>query len=73
MSILCTIIYEIFLYFIQYIVIRIDIEILGFIKILCIETIYNVLVVIILYPLIKYTGYEIENEIKGDKILTRYF
>ena len=44
-----------------------------FIKTLSIETLYNVLLIVILYPLIKNTGYEVENEIKGDRILTRYF
>lgn len=73
MGILCTIVYEFALYFLQYIANGINLEILNFIKILCIEIIYNVLIIIILYPLMKFTGYEIENEIKGDKILTRYF
>ena len=73
MGILCTIVYEFALYFMQYIVFQINVEILHFIKILLIEIIYNVIIIIILYPLIKFTGYEIENEIKGDKILTRYF
>ena len=57
----------------QYMFFRINIEIVQFLKILSIEVIYNVIIIIILYPLIKVTGYEIENEIKGDKILTRYF
>ena len=57
----------------QYLAIGINIEIIQFIKILIIEVIYNVIIIIILYPLMKLTGYEIENEIKGDKILTRYF
>ena len=52
---------------------KINIEIYSFLKILFIETIYNVLLIIIVYPLMKATGYEIENEIKGDRILTRYF
>ena len=52
---------------------KINVEIYAFIKILLIEVIYNVLLIIILYPLMKLTGYEIENEIKGDRILTRYF
>lgn len=69
----CTIIYEIALYFMQYLVLGINVEILQFIQILLVEVIYNVLIIIILYPLMKVTGYEIENEIKGDKILTRYF
>lgn len=73
MGILCTIVYEFALYFLQYIANGINLEILNFVKILCIEIIYNVLIIIILYPLMKFTGYEIENEIKGDKILTRYF
>ena len=73
MGILCTIVYEVVLYFMQYIVFQINVEILQFIKILIVEIIYNVIIIIILYPLIKLTGYEIENEIKGDKILTRYF
>ena len=73
MVVSCTIIYEIAISILQYIVLNTNIEILEFIKILLIEVIYNILITIILYPLIKNTGYEIENEIKGDKILTRYF
>lgn len=73
MGMACTIIYEVAIYFMQYLVLGINVEILAFIKILLIEVIYNVIIIIILYPLIKLTGYEIENEIKGDKILTRYF
>ena len=65
--------YEIALYFMQYLVLGINVEILQFIQILLVEVIYNVLIIIILYPLMKVTGYETENEIKGDKILTRYF
>lgn len=73
MGIICTVIYEVVLYFMQYITIGINVEILQFIKILLIEIIYNIIMIIILYPLMKFTGYEIENEIKEDKILTRYF
>ena len=61
------------LYIMQYMVLSINIEILQFIQILLIEVFYNVIIISILYPLMKFTGYEIENEIKGDKILTRYF
>jgi len=73
MGILCTITYEVVLYFMQFMLLKINVEILQFIKILLIEVIYNMIIIIILYPLMKFTGYEIENEIKGDKILTRYF
>lgn len=73
MSVVCTIIYESVLYFIQYIIIGTNIQILQFLQTLFVEVIYNGIIIIILYPLIKITGYEIENEIRGDKILTRYF
>lgn len=73
MGIICTIICETAVYIMQNIVIGINIEILQFIKTLLIEIIYNIIIIIILYPLMKFTGYEIENEIKGDRILTRYF
>ena len=69
----CTIIYEVILYFMQYLVIGINVEIFQFIQILFVEIIYNVIIITIFYPLMKITGYEIENVIKGDKILTRYF
>lgn len=70
---ICTIIYEVVLYFLNYIFIGINLEIESFLKILFVEVIYNILLIIILYPLMKLTGYEVENEIKGDRILTRYF
>ena len=73
MGIVCTIIYEAALYFMQYLTMGINVEIIKFIKILLIEVLYNTILIIILYPIMKGTGYEIENEIKGDKILTRYF
>lgn len=73
MGIISTIVYEVILYFLQYMLLGINVEVLSFIKILLIEVVYNMLIVIILYPLIKNVGYEIENEVKGDRILTRYF
>lgn len=73
MGIICTIIYEVVFYFMQYVAFSINVEIFKFINILIVEIMYNVLITIIVYPLMKFTGYEIENEVKGDKILTRYF
>lgn len=73
MGIFCTLVYEIAVYIMQYITIGINVEILEFTKILVVEVIYNILLITILYPLMKFTGYELESEIKGDKILTRYF
>ena len=73
MGVFTTMIYEVFIYVLQYIIFGTNLEILNFIKILLIEVVYNMLLIIILYPLISNVGYEIENEIKGDRILTRYF
>ena len=68
-----TFILEILVYILNYVVLSTNIEIINFIKILAIEIIYNLIIVIILYPLIQKFGYSIENEYKGNKILTRYF
>lgn len=68
-----TAIFEILYYFFNYIFLGNSIEILNFIKILLIEIIYNLILTIIIYPLIQKFGYYIENEYKGNKILTRYF
>ena len=73
MGIVCTIIYEIILYFLQYMAFKTNVEILTFAKILLVEVVYNMLLIIILYPLMNKTGYEIEDEIKGNMILTKYF
>ena len=67
------VIFEAISYFINYIMYSINIEILSFIKVLVIEVIYNMLVIIIIYPLMQKFGYFIENEYKGNRILTRYF
>lgn len=68
-----TIIFEIVTYFTNYVLYSVNVEILNFILILTIEIIYNILITIIIYPLIQKFGYYIENEYKGNKILTRYF
>lgn len=68
-----TIIGEVFSYLLKYIFLTTHVEIIDFISILIVEIIYNLLLTIILYPLIQKFGYYIENEYKGNKILTRYF
>lgn len=73
MVVVSTVIYEVGAYAIGQFIYGYDIEILNFIKILLIESIYNVIITIILYPLMKNIGYKIEEEYKGNKILTRYF
>lgn len=73
MGIVATAIFEILCYILNYIFLSTHIEIINFLKILVIEIIYNLLLTIIIYPLIQKFGYFIENEYKGNKILTRYF
>ena len=68
-----TVIVEVLNYLLAYMFININVEIVNFVKILAIEVIYNMILIIIIYPLIQKFGYEIENEYKGNKILTRYF
>lgn len=65
--------YEAIVYFLNYLILDTNLEILIFLKILAIEVIYNIIITIIIYPLIKKFGYYIEHEYKGNKILTRYF
>ena len=73
MVMVATAIFEVMLYILNYILISSNIEMVNFIKILSIEILYNVILTIIVYPLIQKAGYYIENEYKGNKILTRYF
>ncbi len=68
-----TIIVEVINYLLKYMFIGNSVEIFNFIRILILEVIFNLILTIIIYPLIQKFGYEIENEYKGNKILTRYF
>ena len=73
MVIVCTAVFEIGSYILSYFVYDSYIQVLPFIKILSVECIYNTLLTIILYPLIQISGNKIEEEYKGDTVLTRYF
>lgn len=68
-----TVIYETGIYLLNYFLMGTSIEMLPFIQILLIELGYNVILTIIIYPLIQLVGYDIEEEFKGSKILTKYF
>lgn len=68
-----TIIYEFLKYLLRVVILTFDIEILEFLTIVSIQAIYNMLIVMVIYPLFKYGG-ELANEILNKKnILTRYF
>jgi rod shape-determining protein MreD len=49
------------------------IEILPFLKILLVEIVFNTLITIIIYPIIKKAGYYLENLYEEKFVLTRYF
>ena len=68
-----TVIVEVLNYLFKYMFEGINVEIFNFVRTLILEVIFNLLLTIILYPLIRKFGYDIENEYKGNKILTRYF
>ena len=68
-----TVIVEVLNYLFKYMFEGVSVEIFNFVKILVLEVIFNLLLTIILYPLIRKFGYDIENEYKCNKILTRYF
>lgn len=68
-----TVIYELGCYIFQIFKWEILFELNAFVTKLVIETIFNIVLVIILYPLIQKSGYYLENLFKKKAILTRYF
>lgn len=73
MSIGSTAIYEIGMYIVNILKFGIEIELPEFLGILIVENIFNTLIIIIVYPLIKKIGYYLEDMFKGKQLLTRYF
>lgn len=65
--------YEIIVYIFNVLKSGLDIEVLGFLKILIIELFFNAILTIILYPLMKKTGYKLENIFEDKVMLTRFF
>ena len=73
MDVIATILFEIGYYGFECMKFGFEPEILKFIIILLVEVIYNAILIIVFYPIIKRVGYYIENIFKGKKLLTRYF
>lgn len=69
----CTVVYELIVYLYTIARNQIPLQLLGFLKILLIEVVFNILLTIIFYPLIRRLGYLLEQIFKNKKILTRYF
>ena len=59
-----TIIYEVGIYIINIIKLNVSIELALFLKILAIETIYNTIITIIMYPIIQRLGEKLESTFK---------
>lgn len=70
---ICTFFYEFSVYVIKYFMYHFSFEFINFLEMLLVESIYNIILTIILYPLMQNLGYKIEEVYKGNKILTRYF
>lgn len=70
---LITLITEVISHIYQMILYRFGLDILQFLKIIFIEIFFNILLLIILYPLLKKAGMKLEKVFTEDKILTRYY
>lgn len=68
-----TFICEIVSYILQILTFDLSIEILPFIKILLIEILYNLLIIIIIYPIIEKAGVKLEKIFTESNILTKYY
>lgn len=73
MMVSSTLVYEIGTFIINFFIFSYDVVIWNFIRILLIETLYNAILTIILYPLMQRIGFSLEEIYKENKILTRYF
>ena len=57
----------------QIVLFQLSIEILTLVKIILIEAIYNVIIIIIIYPLIEKAGDVLMRIFKEKKIFTKYY
>ncbi len=73
MTIISTLLYEIGSYGFNHFINGVNINRLFFCKTMLIETFFNIIITIILYPLILKLGYRLEKTYSDNKILTRYF
>ena len=68
-----TFIFELGSYFVNSIILEFETEYWNFFKILLIESLYNILLTIIFYPIMQKIGYMLDRTFKRSNILTRYF
>ena len=66
-------IFELVRYLLRVLILEFDLQILSFVQIVSIEALYNMLILMVIYPLFKWAG-EVTDEIYNKKeVLTRYF
>ena len=70
MVVLSTALFEFGSYFIRSIILKFDLEMLTFVKILLWEELYNILLTIIFFGLIKKLGYVMERKLKRNNMYT---
>ena len=68
-----TLLFEFGSYLLNSIILSYSIQLWSFIKIVLVEMLYNGILTIILYPLLKKAGVYLEETFKESRILTRYF
>lgn len=73
MVLVSTIVFELGHILILYIIDRTFIDLLPFVEVLLVECLYNAIITVIVYPILRKGGNKVETEYKGNKILTRYF
>ena len=73
MAVGATFVFELGSYVLNAIILEYRVDIINFIKIVVIEMFFNMMLIIILYPLLKKIGYILENMYKSTQVITRYF
>ena len=68
-----TLICETITYILQIILFRLSIELIPFVKIVLIEAIYNVIIIIIIYPIIGKAGEVLKRIFNEKKVFTKYY
>ena len=68
-----TFITELISYILQVIIFKMSFEIIPFIRIIAVEILFNTMIIIIIYPIIRKLGTILERVFTESKILTKYY
>ena len=64
---------ELISYIYQIILFNLSIEVIEFLKVISIEILFNSMIIIIIYPIIRKSGILLERIFTEDNILTKYY